>query len=211
MKLSRPDVPPIYALTDPASNLERVDLVMQLVACGIEWIQVREKNLSDADLYRVVASCASSVPAHVRIFVNDRADVALAAKAHGVHVGEDDVPPSAVRAAAGDRPLLIGYSTHSLGEAVDADANPAIDYVAIGPIFPSLTKNVREPLGVAAIADLRERITKPIVAIGGIDATNIGSVLHAGADCAAVIAALYGGGPLAENVKRLMEAASRWL
>lgn len=184
---------------------------MRLVACGIEWIQVREKNVSDSEFYRVVASCAASVPEHVRIFVNDRADIALAAHAHGVHVGDEDVPPALVRSIAGARPLLIGYSTHSVTDAVEADANPAIDYVAIGPIFSSKTKSVREPLGLTTVASLRERIAKPIVAIGGIDATNIASVLQAGADSVAVIAALYACRPLEENVARLMEAASPWL
>lgn len=211
MRLSRSSVPPIYALTDDAARLDSAELVMQLVACGIEWVQIREKNVADADLFRAVSSCVRAVPPHVRIFVNDRPDIALACGAHGVHVGDEDMPPAVVRTIAGDRPLLIGYSTHSVEDAVSAAADDAVDYVAIGPIFASKTKNVRAPVGVGAIAAIRSRIATPLVAIGGIDSTNIASVLHAGADSAAVIAALYDDQPLTENVQRLMEAASQWL
>lgn len=205
MPLSRADVPPVYALT-ARTSVPMVDLVRDLVEGGARWIQYRDKELGDAERLREIERIVASLPAIVRLFVNDRTDLALIAGADGVHLGDTDLPPEAARRVAGDR-LAIGYSTHSVDEALAAAADPAIDYVAIGPIYRSQTKNVRGPLGLEPLRRLREATEKPIVAIGGIDAARIGDVLRAGADSAAVIAALYEAGPVRDNVRRLADAA----
>lgn len=209
MTLSRADVPPLYALTDASSSRPRDQLIHELITAGVRWIQVREKSIPDLEFYEIVRLAAGSLPAKVKLFVNDRLDLALSCAADGVHLGERDLPVEIARKVAGERPLLIGFSTHSLDDAVAASHNPNIDYVAIGPIFRSPTKNVRPPLGVQVIEQIRRQTEKPIVAIGGIDSTNIRSVLDAGADTAAVISALYRGGSIAENVQRLLDAAER--
>lgn len=206
MRLLRSEVPPVYPLTAAVEGMSPAEVLERLVEGGARWIQVREKKRGDAGLLRIARESAASLPAFVRLWVNDRTDIALAAGADGVHLGEDDLPPALARQVAGDR-LLIGYSTHSLEEALAAAADPAIDYLAIGPIFRSATKDVRTPLGVDILRHLRERVEKPIVAIGGIDAANIAEVLRAGADSAAVIAAVYERGTIVENLQRLIDAA----
>jgi thiamine-phosphate pyrophosphorylase len=204
--LERRDVPVIYALTDPAQG-SHARIARTLFDCGVRWVQIRDKQTADSALYDEVRSVLNDAPAGATVFVNDRADIALAAGAHGVHLGEEDLPPSMARMAAQNRPLIIGYSTHSLQELMVAADDPAVDYLAIGPIFVSPTKNVRAPLGVDAIREVRAVTGKPIVAIGGIDAANIGAVLAAGADSVAVISAVYRRGAIAENIGALLTAA----
>jgi thiamine-phosphate diphosphorylase len=206
--LDRKILPPVYALTDAVAKMPLDQLVPALITAGIRWIQIREKNMPDDELYRSVRTAEECMTARAMLFVDDRADIALACDADGVHVGEHDLPPASVRDIAAGRPLFIGYSTHSVEEAIAAASDDAIDYVAIGPIFRSRTKNVRDPLGVGAIEQIRGRTGKPIVAIGGIDASNISFALRAGADSCAVIAALYETEhSIVDNVHRLLDAA----
>jgi thiamine-phosphate diphosphorylase len=207
VNLSRTELPPLYALTDTSSRARRQDEIQELITAGVRWIQIREKGTDDLDFYEIVRSAVASLPAKVRIFVNDRLDIALACTADGVHLGDRDLPVDAARHVAGELPLVIGFSTHSLEEALAASENPSVDYIAIGPIFSSPTKNVRPPLGVGVIAELRRATEKPVVAIGGIDTGNIGAVLKAGADSAAVLSALYRGGSIARNVRALLDAS----
>lgn len=204
MRLHRRDVPPLYALTRSAAPFEDVS---KLLSAGVRWIQIRDKSSDDARLYGALLHVRGQVPEDSRLFVNDRVDLALACAADGVHLGATDLDPRHARKVAGERRLLIGYSTHSVREAIDAAGRDEIDYVAVGPIFRSPTKNVREPLGTGVLSSLRSETDKPVVAIGGIDATNIGSVIEAGADSAAVISALYETEDIAGNVSRLMQAA----
>ncbi len=204
MKLHRCDVPPLYALTRPTSPCEDV---AQLVAAGVRWIQIRDKTSHDDRLYIDLVRARTMIPEGTRLFVNDRVDLALACAADGVHLGETDLDPRSARLVAGERQLLIGYSTHDVSEAIDAARRDEIDYVAIGPIFRSPTKNVREALGTAVLSRIRAGTDKPIIAIGGIDASNIESVLDAGADSAAVISALYASDDIVGNASALMLAA----
>lgn len=206
MRLSRSDVPPLYAITDqPLGQL--VGVVERLAAAGARWIQLRAKGADAGDLHEQARLLVEKLPPSVRLFVNDRADVAAASGTYGAHVGDRDLAPRVIRRVLSNERLVIGYSTHSIEDAVRAAEDDAVDYVAIGPIFRSSTKNVREPLGVEILRSLRSRIDKPLVAIGGIDASNIADVLSAGADSAAVIAALYGAPSIESNVQRLLAAA----
>jgi thiamine-phosphate pyrophosphorylase len=129
--------------------------------------------------------------------VNDRLDLALAVNADGVHLGQDDLPPMAARAALGPGKIL-GVSTHSLEQAIRA-AEEGADYLGIGPIFPTATK----PTGYAAVGcdtirEVQVRTDLPLVAIGGITVHNVGEVIRAGAAGVAVISAIAG----AEDVTR---------
>jgi thiamine-phosphate pyrophosphorylase len=209
VSLDRSSVPSLYALTPDRPELQLETVVLALTAGGARWIQVREKRRRDDSLYESLERIAGSLPNSATLFVNDRVDLAIASGAGGVHVGDRDLPPHVIRQVAGQRPLLVGLSTHSVEEALVAEAQKEVDYIAIGPIFPSGTKQGREPFGVNIIEQLRERISKPIIAIGGIDHSNIGSVIRAGADSAAVTAALYGPGAIEDNVKRLIDAAGK--
>jgi thiamine-phosphate pyrophosphorylase len=121
--------------------------------------------------------------------VNDRCDVALAVGADGVHLGQEDLPLAEARAFLG-REKLIGISTHNLAQALEAEAGGA-DYIGLGPIFPTPTKEKPDPVvGVAGLREVRARVRIPIVAIGGITARNAAEVMAAGADAVAVVSAV---------------------
>jgi thiamine-phosphate pyrophosphorylase len=125
----------------------------------------------------------------VRLIMNDRADLCLAAEFDGVHVGQDDLSPDSVRAIVGpDR--WLGVSTHNPGQLREADSMPA-DYLAIGPVFTTSSRERPDPvIGLAGVRRARELTRKPLVAIGGITRANAASVIEAGADSVAVISDL---------------------
>ena len=152
---------------------------------------MREKYLSPKDFYHDAKEAIKIARAeNVKIIINDRVDIALALKADGVHLGQDDLPPEHARKILGEK-AIIGYSTHDVGQAVEALKFP-IDYLAIGPVFATKTKENPEPtIGVEKIKKVREAIGKfPLVAIGGITLENFHEVLKASADSVAIIADL---------------------
>ena len=126
----------------------------------------------------------------MHLIINDRVDVALAVGAHGVHLGQDDMPPDAARELLGPD-AIIGYSTHNINQALAA-TKLSIDYLAIGPIFNTTTKADTAPvLGLDGLRAVRQAIGAfPLVAIGGITRGNAREVIAAGADSVAVISAL---------------------
>jgi thiamine-phosphate pyrophosphorylase len=185
-------LPRIYPLTDVAlSGLSHAEQVHLLSAGGASLIQLREKHLPALDFYEQ-AKAAMNVAAcsGVQLIINDRADVALAVGAHGVHLGQDDMPPEAARRILGPE-AIIGYSTHSVEQAGKALSLP-IDYLAIGPIFSTATKaGAAATLGLEGLRAIRRTAGHvQLVAIGGISHANARAVIEAGADSVAVISAL---------------------
>lgn len=209
MILSRASVPRVYALTADIAGTTPADVCKRLIGGGIRWMQLRQKNVPDALRFQQALQALEYVGESGMLFINDRADIALAVNAHGVHVGHADLCPADIRCVARSRQFSIGQSTHSLAEATEAAADPAVDYVAVGPIFSSRTKNVRAPLGLSVLEHLRPLTDKVLVAIGGIDAGNIRSVMDAGADSAAVIAALYETPRIETNAAKLIAASQK--
>jgi thiamine-phosphate pyrophosphorylase len=122
--------------------------------------------------------------------VNDHPDIAIAVDADGVHLGQDDLPAEEARKLMGSG-RIIGVSTHSIAQARAAESVGA-DYVGFGPVFPTETKDAGPLQGIGALRQVRSAVTVPIIAIGGIRSGNIGDVLAAGADGAAVISAILG-------------------
>ena len=138
---------------------------------------------------RLARELRRALPNEVRLILNDRADLALAANADGIHVGQDDLPPDAVRKIIGPSRLL-GVSTHNPQQVGIADQTNA-DYVAIGPVFATLSKDKLDPLiGLEGVRQARALTKKPLVAIGGITLENCRSVINSGADSVAVIGAI---------------------
>jgi thiamine-phosphate pyrophosphorylase len=198
----RADPPRLYALTDVRlSGLSHAEQVELLSAGGATLIQLREKEMPPREFYEQ-AKAAVEVAARlgVKLIVNDRVDVALAVGAHGVHLGQDDMPPEAARRLLGPE-AVIGYSTHNLDQAIAATKLP-IDYLAIGPIFSTTSKSDTAPvLGLEGLRAVRRAIDAfPLVAIGGISHANARAVIQAGADSVAVISALL------SNSHRIREA-----
>jgi thiamine-phosphate pyrophosphorylase len=140
----------------------------------------------------------------LKLIMNDRADICIAAGYDGVHVGQDDLSPEGARMVIGDQRIL-GVSTHNLQQLKEADAGPA-DYIAFGPIFATASKRHADPVvGLEGLRAARAATKKPLVAIGGITRLNVQSVLESGADSAAVISELLGSPrKVAEEFLRLL-------
>lgn len=181
-------------------------MTRRLLDAGVRLIQIREKDLSSRQLYDETLACVDLARrAGARIVVNDRVDIALAADASGVHVGQSDLDPAAVRGICGDR-LLIGWSAHSVADAEAGNDLPA-DYVAIGPVFETSTKDDPRPVvGLDVVRKARSVVQKPLVAIGGITLSNFESVLEAGADSVAVISALWTSGDIHSTVRSFLRS-----
>ena len=183
----------LYPLTDRRlSGLSHAEQVSLLSEAGATLVQLREKALSPLEFHKEAA--AALVVARkrgVRIIVNDRVDIALAIKADGVHLGQDDLPPDVARRLLGAE-AIIGFSTHSLEQAQLAAKMP-VDYVAIGPIFETSTKGTTDsPVGLQKLRVVRQALgTVPLVAVGGITSLNRQKVFDAGADAVAVISDIW--------------------
>ena len=159
----------------------------KLAAAGARLLQYRNKRASARELFESSQRLASLlIPQDVTFVVNDRADVALAAEASGVHVGQEDLGVETARSVLGAGKLL-GVSTHNLEQFKEAAATSA-DYVAVGPVFSTSTKANPDPVvGIELIRRVRSLTDKPIVAIGGITLERAAEVIRAGADSVAVI------------------------
>jgi thiamine-phosphate pyrophosphorylase len=153
---------------------------------GATMIQLRLKEVDPRDLLIVARALVSALP--VPVIVNDRADVALAAGAAGVHVGIDDIPATALRRVVPPG-FIIGAS---VGNDAEVPGAVGADYVGIGPIFPTASKSdAGDAIGAAEFTRLARRAARPAVAIGGIDASNVRQALDAGANGVAVIRAIF--------------------
>jgi thiamine-phosphate pyrophosphorylase len=187
-----------------------VEACRTAVEGGVTAVQVRVKHASAADLLHLTESLRATLT--VPVWVNDRADVALAAGAHGVHVGADDLPPAAVRALAGDA-LRVGISVGTPEEA-EAARRGAVDYWSIGSIYATTTKpDAGTPIGLEGFRRLATLAPSgmPVMAIGGIGADNAGEIIRAGAVGVAVSSAIFGARDVREAAHRLRGAVDNGL
>jgi thiamine-phosphate pyrophosphorylase len=186
--------PRLYAIADAdlmhARGLELLPFVAELQASGVTLIQYRNKTGSvRAVLNEMQRLNELRSGKDLRLILNDRADLALLAPADGVHVGQQDLAPADARRIVGPE-RWVGVSTHDLAQLETADASDC-DYIAYGPVFPTASKQNPDPVvGLQGLRSARQRTRKPLVAIGGITASNARQVLGAGADSIAVISAL---------------------
>ncbi len=193
----------LYVLiTESLCSGDWFDTARAALAGGADCIQLREKNLPDRELLDRAKRLAQLCRDMGEIFiVNDRSDIALAANAHGVHLGQDDLPVAAARRILPAR-MIVGLSTHTI-EQVDAAITQAPDYIAVGPMFDSPTKPQPHIAGPALLAEARKRTALPLVAIGGINETTISSVLAPAPACICVCRAIIAHPDPAAAVKRL--------
>ena len=208
MPPSLPARPFLYPIVDAGvlGGRSAAEAVAALVAGGARIVQLRAKGLPD----RIFLDLAAQALAAARrggalLVVNDRADVARIVGADGVHVGQDDLDPRAVRSLLPPG-ALVGVSTHTLDQLGRAAEAP-VDYVAIGPVFPTRSKAAPDPVvGLETVRRARDLTRRPLVAIGGITAENARSVVEAGADGLAVISALLAQPDLEAAARRLQGA-----
>jgi thiamine-phosphate pyrophosphorylase len=184
-------LPPLYAIVDPQDTGRTPDaLAGSLLAGGARCLQLRLKDAAPRTLLAVAGRVAARArAAGALFFVNDRPDVAALVGADGVHLGQDDLPVSAVRRVLGPG-RLIGVSTHSVAEAQAAAAAGA-DYLGVGPVYDTSSKAAPLPgRGLDLVRLVRAAVPLPLVAIGGITPARAAAVRAAGADAVAMIAAL---------------------
>jgi len=192
-------LPRLYAIAD-ASFGDCVQIAEALFAGGARLVQVRNKTAAAGDVLAQVERIMAFAPSDAQVMVNDRVDIALLAGAAGVHLGQTDLPPVAARRMLGPG-RIIGYSTHNLNQALEADGLP-VDYIAVGPIFATATKENPDPvLGVEKLREICRAVRKPVVAIGGIRLDDAQQVLNAGAQSVAVIRDLLIRNDISEGVR----------
>jgi len=157
---------------------------------GADLIQLRDKTLDDAGLIAAARDFRAAADAHGALFIlNDRPDLVEACDADGVHVGQDDGTPAAARAHVGPE-RIVGRSTHAPAQADAADADPDVDYLAVGPVHATPTKPGRPAAGLDYVAYAARGVGKPWFAIGGLDPVTLPAVVERGARRAVVVRAI---------------------
>lgn len=206
----------LYAVLDHSvvTGRDPGALARQAIAGGATIIQYRDKAAGPRTLIAAVGRIVEALSGTgIPVIVNDRADVALAAGADGVHLGQDDLPPDWARRILGPD-AIIGITVRTDAEAEETPLD-SVDYVGLGGVFSTATKkNATDPIGLGGVSRIsgRLRARKPdiaIVAIAGIDEDNAARVIAAGADGVAVVSALFGNGDVGSRARRLAEAVDR--
>jgi thiamine-phosphate pyrophosphorylase len=202
------EFPRLYPILD-ADALSRAGVPLATAAhalrdAGVRWLQYRDKQASDAEMVDRMGELRAVFPAgEAVLLLNDRVALCVAAGADGVHIGQEDMPPGEARRILG-RARLLGVSTHNVGQMRAALATGAADYLAIGPVFATSSKDNPDPVvGLEGVKAARALTRLPLVAIGGITGENGREVIEAGADAVAVISALLpeGGREMAQRVR----------
>jgi len=201
----------LYPVTCESLSAGRsnVEVLKGLIAGGAKVVQLRDKEASPGDLYLMAMTFREmTTKAGMLLIVNDYVDIAMAVDADGVHLGQDDMPPEAVRAIAPD--LLIGVSTHSLDQALIAQAAGA-DYINIGPIYPTGTKEVAvKVMGPVVVTGIGSKVDIPFTVMGGIKENNMDELLERGAKRLAVVTAVTEAEDIAGAVRRIREKIRNW-
>jgi len=192
----------LYALVDCRPDETTFEqFVTEIIAGGVDIIQLRDKQADDRTLLarsRILKNCIAASERDVLFIMNDRPDLAVLAGADGVHVGQEELPATLVRQMVGT--LLVGVSTHSIEQARQAVLDGA-DYIGVGPVFESATKEFSQLAGLEYLQDVAAEIAIPAFAIGGISEERLDEVLQTGIHHVAVGSALLN----AENPQKVAE------
>jgi thiamine-phosphate pyrophosphorylase len=196
----------LYVITgDDGDEVETARIVEAALDGGATVIQLRKKSMPMPEQYRLAVALRTLTSEHeALLIINDHPDLAIAADADGVHLGQDDLPPDVVRALPGFEGRLIGRSTHSLEQA-KAGIDEGADYIAVGPVYPTPTKAGRPAVGTGLVSQVAAIADRPFVAVGGIDHDNAPAVVEAGARAIAVVRAVYDAVDPGESARRLHE------
>lgn len=202
------ELPRLYPILD-AEALARAGVPLTTAAhalrdAGVRWVQYRDKRASDAEVAERMRELRAIFPVgEAVLLLNDRVELCVATGADGVHIGQEDMAPKAARRVL-DAERLLGVSTHNVEQLRAALKTGAADYLAIGPVYATGSKENPDPVvGLEGVRAARELTRLPLVAIGGITGANAREVIEAGADAVAVISALLpqGGQDMAQTVR----------
>lgn len=202
--------PRLYLVTDRKLCLGRdlLQIVEQAVKGGAGIVQLREKDCCDRRFYRMAVEMKEMLAGYsVPLLINDRIDIALAAGADGIHLGQNDVHPEQARKIMGQK-AIIGLSVESPADIKEAE-NYDLDYIAVSPVFttPTKTDTVTE-WGLEGLKEAKLISRHPVIAIGGINKDNAGAIIRAGADCIAVVSAVCSAPDPKQAAKKLLLNAS---
>jgi thiamine-phosphate pyrophosphorylase len=202
----------LYLLTDSGlcAGRELDSVIEQAVAGGVQIVQLREKNLSGRDFFNQALRIRDLTrKLGVPMIINDRLDIAMAVQADGVHLGQSDIPFKEARTILGND-AIIGLSVETRDQVLEADTFD-VDYLGVGSIFDTSTKRDITIFGIEGLVYARKNTRHPIVAIGGINQSNVEAVIKAGADGIAVISAICSTADPAQSAKRLLTLVDKAL
>lgn len=198
----------LYLVTD-RDMLKNVDLytaVEEAIKGGVTLVQLREKDITTQNFYKTAVEIKKVTDKYnVPLIINDRMDIALAADTAGLHVGQDDMPCIIARKLLGNDRIL-GVSARTLEEAIKAEKDGA-DYIGVGAVFPTSTKGDAKAVSIELLKKIKESVSIPVVAIGGINEKNASLLKPANIDGISVISSILGKEDIrgaAENLKKLM-------
>jgi thiamine-phosphate pyrophosphorylase len=197
----------LYLITDRKKTTLPLPKAIRLALNGgVRAIQLREKDLPVRQLLALSQEIGTITKEFgAGLFINDRVDVAVAVDADGVHLGHQSMPVDAVRRIVGAK-MLIGVSTHNLGEAKQAEDNGA-DFVTFGPVYRTLSKmQYSAPVGIEALKTVKKQVRIPVFGLGGIRRDTISQVLQAGADGIAMISAIFGADDIQKASRDILDA-----
>jgi thiamine-phosphate pyrophosphorylase len=184
----------LYLVTDRGilSGRDLLEAVESAIRGGVTLVQLREKDISSLEFYNIALKMKQLLRKYsVPLIINDRLDIAIAIDADGLHIGQDDLPISVARKLLG-KDKLLGYSVYNVEHAIYGQKNGA-NYLGAGPIFPTGSKlDAVQPIGVEELRRIKEAVSIPVVAIGGIGASNIHEIKNSMADGISVISAILG-------------------
>lgn len=190
-----------YFITDEGADVPIEEQVETALDMGVRMIQYRKKGGTTRERYREALSIKRSCKGRGIFIVNDHVDIALAVEADGVHIGRDDLPPEATRELIGER--ILGITTHAQQQAKEAEG--VADYVGIGPVHESSTKDGRrEALGIEKTVKIAKELDIPTAAIGGVEEEDIEPLLD-GVDMICAISSVTRDGDLGENIRYFEE------
>ncbi|OGW19488.1 MAG: thiamine-phosphate diphosphorylase [Nitrospirae bacterium GWC1_57_7] len=200
----------LYLITDRhAAKIPLPQAVRAALEGGVRAVQLREKDLPIRELLKLAGELRRITKEYgARLFINDRVDVAVAVDADGMHLGGESIPVDAVRRIVGDK-MLIGVSTHSLSEAVEA-AQRGADFITFGPAFETPSKKkYGPPVGLGPIAEIKKAIRIPVFALGGITVSNVSAVIDAGVDGIGLISAILAADDITAAAKNILATIDR--
>ncbi|HAV42234.1 MAG TPA: thiamine phosphate synthase [Acidobacteria bacterium] len=172
-----------------AGQRDLADLIRKAIAGGVTVVQLREKDLPAREFYELALKIKPIIPPGIPLIIDDRLDIALAAGADGLHLGQADLPAAIARQYLGPE-AIIGLSAENLDQLKEASRLP-VDYLAISPVFSTPTKTDTGPAwGLNGLETARQLTPLPLVGIGGINEANAAAVIKAGADGVAVVSAI---------------------
>ncbi|MBI5025536.1 MAG: thiamine phosphate synthase [Nitrospirae bacterium] len=199
----------VYLITDRklvTRHPSLVSAIKEALKGGLKALQLREKDLGTRELLELAYKMRELTKKYnAKLFINDRLDIALCVDADGVHLGQNSIPPGAVRKAV-KRRLLIGVSTHSLKEAEEAEKAGA-DFITFGPIYKTPSKlKYGPPVGIEALREVCKRIRLPVFAIGGVNINKLSELKQTGAHGVALISAILCAGDIREMTRKFMRS-----